>query len=31
MGIDRQTTITDRTGRPLPLLGEGEVVYEMLA
>jgi arylsulfatase A-like enzyme len=31
MGIDHHTTIVDRTGRPLPLLGEGEVVYEMLA
>jgi hypothetical protein len=31
MGIDPQTTILDRTGRPLPLLAEGEVVHEMLA
>jgi hypothetical protein len=31
MGIDSQTTITDRTGRPMPLLSEGEVVDEMLA
>jgi arylsulfatase A-like enzyme len=31
MGIDRQTTITDRTGRPMPLLSEGEVVDEMIA
>jgi hypothetical protein len=31
MGIDHRTAITDRTGRPVPLLGEGEVVHEMLA
>lgn len=31
MGIDPQTTLTDRTGRPLPLVGEGSVVREMLA
>jgi hypothetical protein len=31
MGIDHHTTITDRTGRPVSLLGEGEVVHEMLA
>jgi hypothetical protein len=31
LGIDPQTMLTDRIGRPLPLVGEGEVVGEMLA
>jgi hypothetical protein len=31
LGIDPQTMLTDRTGRPLPLVAEGEVVGEMLA
>jgi hypothetical protein len=31
MGIDPHTPITDRTGRPVPLLGEGDVVHELLA
>jgi hypothetical protein len=30
MGIDPHTTIVDRTGRPVPLLSEGQVVTEML-
>src|SRR5207244_3748919 len=30
LGIDPQTTLTDRGGRPLPLVGGGEVVREML-
>jgi hypothetical protein len=31
MGIDPQTTLVDRGGRPLPLVAEGTVVSEMLA
>jgi hypothetical protein len=31
MGIDHHTPILDRTGRPLPLLSDAEVVFEMLA
>jgi hypothetical protein len=31
MGIDPQTTLVDRGGRPLPLVAEGTVVPEMLA
>jgi len=31
MGIDPHTTIGDRTGRPLPLVSDGQVVAEMLA
>jgi hypothetical protein len=31
LGVDPHTTVTDRTGRPMPLLGEGAVVKEMLA
>src|SRR6266542_23627 len=31
LGIDAETTLTDRTGRPMPLLGEGAVVPEVLA
>jgi hypothetical protein len=31
MGVDPQTQLTDRTGRPMPLVAEGEVVTEMLA
>jgi hypothetical protein len=31
LGIDPQTMLTDRTGRPLPLVGDGEVVGDMLA
>jgi hypothetical protein len=31
LGIDHHTTIPDRTGRPVPLLSEGEVVDGMLA
>ncbi len=31
LGIDHQTLLTDRTGRPLPLVPEASVVQEMLA
>jgi hypothetical protein len=31
LGIDPHTTISDRTGRPVPVLAEGEVVPEVLA
>ncbi|HLJ94140.1 MAG TPA: DUF1501 domain-containing protein [Gemmataceae bacterium] len=31
MGIDPHTTIRDRTGRPLPLVSDGQVVTNMLA
>ena len=31
LGIDPATTLTDRLGRPLPLLPEGEVIAEALA
>lgn len=31
LGIDPHTLISDRTGRPIPLLAEGAVVPEMLA
>ena len=31
LGIDPQTMLAERTGRPLPLVGDGEVVSEMLA
>ena len=31
MGIDPQTQLADRTGRPMPLVADGEVVKEMLA
>ena len=31
LGIDPETTLTDRGGRPLPLVGGGAVVGEMLA
>jgi hypothetical protein len=31
LGIDPETTLVDRTGRPMPLLPEGQVVPEMLA
>jgi hypothetical protein len=31
LGIDQETTLTDRTGRPMPLVPEGRVVAEMLA
>ena len=31
LGIDPHTTLTDRTGRPLPLVAEGSVVTEVLA
>jgi hypothetical protein len=31
MGIDPQTMLSDRGGRPLPLVGDGSVVPEMLA
>jgi Protein of unknown function (DUF1501) len=31
LGIDPHTTVTDRIGRPVPLLSEGAVVPEMLA
>jgi hypothetical protein len=31
LGIDAETTLTDRTGRPVPVLSEGAVVQEMLA
>jgi len=30
MGIDPQTQLADRTGRPMPLVADGEVVHEML-
>jgi hypothetical protein len=31
LGIDPETTLVDRTGRPVPVLSEGGVVPEMLA
>jgi hypothetical protein len=31
LGIDPETTLTDRTGRPLPLVGDAAVVREVLA
>jgi hypothetical protein len=31
LGIDPETTLTDRTGRPMPLVPDGRVVTEMLA
>jgi hypothetical protein len=31
MGIDPETTLTERTGRPLPLVAEGSVIAEVLA
>jgi len=31
LGIDPETTLTDRTGRPMPLVPDGHVVTEMLA
>ncbi len=31
LGIDPETTLTDRAGRPLPLLSEGAVIPEVLA
>src|SRR5262249_45503843 len=31
LGIDPKTTLSDRTGRPVPLVADGEVVGEMLA
>jgi hypothetical protein len=31
LGIDPETTLTDRIGRPLPLVPGGSVVHEMLA
>ena len=29
--VDPQTQLADRTGRPMPLVADGEVVKEMLA
>jgi hypothetical protein len=31
MGIDPETTLVDRTGKPMPLVPSGRVVAEMLA
>lgn len=31
MGVDPQTQLIDRTGRPVPLVADGQVVKEMLA
>ncbi len=31
LGIDPETTLTDRTGRPVPLVAEGHVLPEVLA
>src|SRR5437660_1462508 len=31
LGIDAQTLVADRTGRPMPLLSEGSVIPEVLA
>ncbi|MBY0524856.1 MAG: DUF1501 domain-containing protein [Gemmataceae bacterium] len=31
MGVDPHTELADRTGRPMPLIGDGAVVTEMLA
>jgi hypothetical protein len=31
LGINVETTLTDRTGRPVPILGEGAVIPEVLA
>jgi hypothetical protein len=31
LGIDPETTLTDRTGRPVPLVAEGRVIPEVLA
>ena len=30
LGIDPETTLTDRTGRPMRLVGEGSVVSEII-
>ena len=31
LGIDPHTTLRDRTGRPVPLVADGEVIAELLA
>ncbi len=31
LGIDPSTTLTDRTGRPLPLVADGEVLHDVLS
>lgn len=31
LGVDPHTTLHDRTGRPLPLVAEGQVIEELLA
>jgi hypothetical protein len=31
LGIDPETTLTDRTGRPIPLVAEGRVIPDVLA
>ena len=31
LGVDHHTTLTDREGRPVPLLPYGEVIREALA
>jgi uncharacterized protein (DUF1501 family) len=31
LGIDPQTTLTDRTGRPMPLVPDGTVITDALA
>jgi len=31
LGIDAETTLTDRTGRPMPLVPDGAVISEVLA
>ena len=31
LGIEAETTLTDRTGRPMPLVSEGSIVSDVLA
>ena len=31
LGIDPETTLTDRTGKPVPLVAEGRVLEDVLA
>lgn len=31
LGIDAATTLTDRTGRPMPLVADGEVLHDVLS
>jgi hypothetical protein len=31
LGIDPDTTLTDRTNRPMPVVAEGKVINELIA